>query len=164
MNKFLTIGSARLLVTSSAYASQARLLALGMSETDNDGMYYIQDSRNIFLNPAYVVNNANLVIFEWGSAGQYAMADSTSTTKTSATTINNNTSAPKAQGGFFQKYGEYTYGLYLGNESNTSSLIRAASSSAISAMNGYAGATTDVSSKMLQSADNQIDLFLAGVW
>lgn len=42
------------LASTSVFASQARLLALGMNETDNEGMYYISDARNIFLNPAYI--------------------------------------------------------------------------------------------------------------
>lgn len=146
----------------STYASQARLLALGMSETDNDGMYYVKDARNVFLNPAFASDYGNQVVLEWGSYGQYAMVDTTSTTKTSGTTVNSNTSSPKAQGGFFKKIDEMTYGIYLGNESNTSSLIRAASTSAAAAMNGYTGTAASASSKMLQSADNQIDLFVAG--
>lgn len=160
MKKILAIGSTLLVITSSAYASQARLNALGMNETDNDGMYYIQDSRNIFLNPAYINNYANQLTLEWGATGQNASVLGT----TSASTINNNTYAPKAQGGFFKKSGDYVYGLYLGNESNTSSLIRIASSSAASTLNGCTaagcGAGSNTNSKMLQSTDNQVDLFL----
>ena len=154
------IGSALLVLSSSAFASQARLLALGMNEADNDGSYYIQDSRNIFLNPAYVNNYSNQMMVDWGSAGQLITASAVTTTQSS--TVNNNTAAPKAQGGVFKKYGDFVYGAYLGNESNTSSLLRVAGTSALSAMNGYTGALGSGNSKMLQTADNQIDIFIGG--
>jgi len=164
MKKILLVSGALLAVAGSAHASQARLLALGMNETDNDGMYYIQDSRNIFLNPAFINNYSNELVLEWGSTGQNAGLKST---QLSPTTVNNNLSAPKAQGGFFKKYNDFVYGLYVGNESNTSSLIRAAASSAFAVMNGYdATQATDAlkvqnsNSKMLQSSDNQLDFFL----
>lgn len=160
MKKILTFGSMLLLASTSVFATQSRLLALGMSETDNDGMYNVDDSRNIFLNPAHINTYYNQVVFEYGASGQNASVLGTS----SSTTINNNTYAPKAQGGFFRKQGEYVYGLYVGNESNTSSLIRSAGASAISALNGITNTTTyaDTNSKMLQSADNQLDFFFGG--
>jgi hypothetical protein len=158
MKKIMMIGSALLVLSSSAFASQARLIALGMNETDNEGMYYISDSRNVFLNPAYINIYPNQVVFEWGSVGQYATAGGAS-----VATLNNNTSAPKAQGGFFRKYGDFVYGLYFGNESNTSSLLRVAGTSAISAMNGVTTLpVTGVASKMLPTSDNQVDIFFGG--
>ncbi|MBC7539592.1 MAG: hypothetical protein H7281_12280 [Bacteriovorax sp.] len=161
MKKLMMIGSALLVLSSSAaFASQARLLALGMNETDNEGMYYISDSRNIFLNPAYINVYSNLAEFEWGSAGQIATASAATTLP--AATLNNNTSAPKAQGGVFKKYGDFVYGLYFGNESNTSSLLRVAGTAAGSALNGFTGAPGSGDSKMLQTADNQVDLFFGG--
>ena len=123
MKKITMIGSALLVLSSSSvFASQARLLALGMSETDNEGMYHISDSRDIFLNPAYINIYSNQAEFDWGSAGQ--LAKPTAATASDAT-LNNNTAAPKAQGGVFKKYGDFVYGLYFGNESNTSSLLSA---------------------------------------
>lgn len=160
MKNLLMIGSALLVLSSSAFASQARLLALGMNETDNEGMYYISDSRNIFLNPAYINIYANQAVFDWGNVGQVASANATA--GSTQATINNNTSAPKAQGGVFKKYGDFVYGLYFGNESNTSSLLRVAGTSAAAAMNGYTGTTGSGNSKMLQTADNQVDLFFGG--
>ncbi len=162
--KKIILSSAVLALFGSAntYASQARLLALGMNETDNEGSYYISDVRNMFLNPAYINLYANTVTLEWGSYGQYVMIDSTSTTKTSAATLNVNASAPKAQGGFLKKGENFVYGVYLGNESNTSSLLRIAGTSAVSTMNGYTGTTASATSKMLQTADNQVDVFFGG--
>lgn len=158
MKNLLMIGSALLVLSSSAYATQARLLALGMNETDNEGSYYISDSRNVFLNPAYINVYNNMAVLEWGNVGQYASAGGVTTA-----TLNNNLSAPKAQGGAFKKYGDFVYGLYFGNESNTSSLLRVAGTSAIAVMNGTTALpTTNTASKMLQTADNQVDLFFGG--
>lgn len=158
MKNLMLIGSALLVLSTSAFASQARLLALGMNETDNEGSYHISDSRNIFLNPAYINVYSDYAIFEWGSAGQNAKAGATD----SAATISNNTSSPKAQGGVFKKYGDFVYGLYFGNESNTSALLRVAGSSAISALNARTGGATSAVSKMLQTTDNQLDIFFGG--
>lgn len=161
MKKIILLSSVILTSAStSVFASQARLLALGMNEVDNDGVYYIQDSRNIFLNPAFVNNYADQLMIDWGSSGQLATA-STSTTNQTAT-VNNNTSKPKAQGGVIKKYGDLVYGVYYGNESNTSSLLRVAATSAVSAMNGFNGTAGSGDSKMLQTSDNQIDVFVGG--
>ena len=141
MKKIMMIGSALLVLSSSAFATEARLLALGMKETDNDGMYYIQDSRNIFLNPAYVNNYSDILVTEYGSAGLAVGGKATI----------NKSSSPKAQGGVFKKYGSMVYGAYLGNESNTSSLLRVAAS-----------ATTTPNNFLLQTTDNQLDVFVGG--
>lgn len=155
MKKVLLVGAALSLLSTSAVASQARLLSLGMSETDNDGMYHIQDNRNIFLNPAWLNVYNNYVTAEFGKEGTVAGVTGSSTPYTTF----DKSDKPKAQGGFFKKHGSMVYGLYLGAESNTSSLLRAAGTSSIAAIN-LNGTTPD--SKMLQSADNQFDFFLAG--
>lgn len=147
MKKIILTGIAATLVSTSALASQARLLALGMKETDNEGLYYVQDSRNIFQNPAWVNAYANTVIAEYGDKGALGSLGSTP-----AALLDSNTS-PKAQGGVLQKIGDYVFGVYLGNESNTSTLLRVVGTSAAAAANS-AGA------KVLQSADNQLDLYL----
>lgn len=163
MKNFLMIGSALLVLSSSAYATTSRLLALGMNETDNDGVYHISDERNIFLNPAYINVYNNMAIVEWGDFGQYARVSAASglgAAGTSTATLNASAS-PKAQGGVFKKYGDFVYGLYFGNESNTSSLLRVAGTSAAATFDKFAGAGT-VQSKMLSTADNQLDLFFGG--
>ena len=158
MKKSLLIVSALSLISTSAMATQARLLALGMNETDNEGMYHVSDARNMFLNPAYINLYNDQAIFEWGSVGQYASAGGATTA-----TLNNNALSPKAQGGVFKKHGDYVYGLYFGNESNTSSLLRVAGTSAIAVMNGTTALpNTGTASKMLATSDNQLDLFFGG--
>jgi hypothetical protein len=157
MKKILVTAIAMMIVSAPSFASTARLLALGMNEIDNDGMYIVQDSRNIFLNPAYANIYYNLATLEFGNHGLYVGTDSTGAASTAATVWK--ASTPKAQGGFFKKYGDFVYGVYLGNESNTSSFLRLAATSTASALNNF---TSNKHAKMLQTADNQIDLFLAG--
>jgi hypothetical protein len=155
MKNFIMIGSALLVLSSSAYASTARLLALGMNETDNEGMYYISDSRDMFLNPAYINTYYDFATIEWGDIGTQIKTQTT--TATSPATLNTTTS-PKAQGGAFKKMGNFVYGAYFGNESNTSSLLRIAGTSSAASINPNAAG----GSKMLQTADNQVDLFFGG--
>jgi hypothetical protein len=115
-----------------ASATIARLKALGMTETDNEGSYFIQDDRNIFLNVANVNNYSDTVILEWGNTGNGFGIDADN--------------APLAKGGVLKKSGEYTYGIYLGGESNTSRLLRIVGSSN--------------NATMLEKADNQIEAFV----
>lgn len=154
MKKLLLTGIAATLVSTSALASQARLLALGMKETDNEGLYYIQDSRNIFQNPAWINAYANTVIVEYGDKGSLGSLGGNS-----AALLDGNTT-PKAQGGILQKVGDYVFGVYLGNESNTSTLLRVVGTSAAAAANDVGAGAADKRPKLLQSADNQLDLYL----
>jgi hypothetical protein len=147
MKKLLTVGSALLLLSTSAFATESRLLALGMNETDNEGMYYIQDGRNIFLNSAYVNLYADQLVTEYGKNG----LDVTAAVPGNGSATVDQNHRPKAQGGAFKKFGNMTYGVYYGNESNTSSLLR------IAAIRPAAGLATPI-----PTADNQIDLFVGG--
>ena len=140
MKRILLIGSMLLAFSTSVFATQARLMALGMKETDNDGMYYISDARNVFMNAAYINIYSDQLVSEFGAAGQAAGGKATL----------DNKNAPKAQGGVFKKYGSLNYGVYIGNESNTSSLLRLTAS------------TTPTTATALQTADNQLDLFVGG--
>lgn len=143
MKKTLGLGLVLLLLSNNAFATKARLLALGMDETDNEGSYYIDSVRNIFLNAANVNDFGNTLIFEWGDKGANPQA---ANTQASIDTDNK----PKAAGGFLMNAGDYVWGLYLGNESNTSSLLRIVGSAEGS----------ENTADLLQSSDNQVDLFL----
>ncbi|MBH48705.1 MAG: hypothetical protein CME71_11100 [Halobacteriovorax sp.] len=136
--------------TQMAYATQARLIALGLDELDNEGSYYIQDQRNIFLNAASVNSYADLVVVELGGNGRNVSGNSVASVDQDNLT--------KAQGGFLKKSGNYVYGAYLGNESNTSALLRIASTSNAASVNLVAGPTS--APQMLPTADKQVDLFL----
>lgn len=138
------------LFASNAYATQARLIALGMNELDDEGSYYIKDSRNIFLNPAWINEFPNRVIIEWGSAGYAPLAAAIETTV-------EQDSKQKGQGGFLKKAGNFVYGMYYGNESNTSSFLRLASSGTATTL-----ATALGSNKMVPTAENQIEFFFGG--
>ncbi len=132
MKKIILSAVALSTLSMSAYASKARILALGDETEDN---FYVMDSRYIFTNSSYAADFADQVMLEWGGTGS-----------ASAGTLDQDKD-PKAMGGFLKKSGAYTYGAYLGNESNVSSFLRILASS------------TDT---VLQTADNQIDVFVAG--
>ena len=154
--KKIVIGSALMLLSIQAQASTARLLALGMNEVDNDGVYYIQDARNVFLNPAWVNVYSNMAVMEYGNQGLNLRADTVNDSTNTAANVWQN-STPKAQGGLFKKFENYVVGAYLGDESNTSALLRTAASSTASVFNNYGSAAA--SAKLLQTTQNQLDLF-----
>jgi hypothetical protein len=86
--------------SSSAFASKARLSALGQGATlytdINDGSLYLDDTRNVFLNPAYLNRVTDFANFELGT-----------TTPTAG--------SPNAEGGYFSTTGPIRYGLQLGS-------------------------------------------------
>jgi hypothetical protein len=102
------------LTSTSLLASKARLTALG---EDTNGSFFIEDSRNIFLNPAFMNNFSSQLSFEYGNA----------TTETAS---------PAAEGGLILDKGNKKIGLYLGRISpETSEII--AESADIPGMNFY---------------------------
>ncbi len=151
MRKLIAISSLAALMGMSANATISRTRALGNMETDLEGNYWFDDSRDIFLNPAMMHKYTDSVILEWGGNGQDLTANSDSEVSLNAD------ADPKAQGGFLKKSGNYVYGVYLGNESNTSSQLRALATSQAAIVQGLAAGTGG--GELLQSADNQIDLF-----
>jgi hypothetical protein len=138
MKNILLVGTALMMLAPLAFASKARLQALG---EDKDGSLYISDYRNAFINPAEVNKLSNQVIFEWGDSG-----------KTLGNASLDTDSRPKAQGGFFHTLpnGMKT-GFILGDESDVAALTRILSSN---------GGTSAVG--FMQTADNVLDFFLAG--
>lgn len=85
----------------SASASKARLTALGQS---SNGSLYVEDSRNIFLNPAVLNKNQNSVNFEWGNRAVG--------------------SSPKAEGGIIYTLENMSLSAQLGRVDNaTQSMI-----------------------------------------
>ncbi len=94
MKKQLALAAGLAVLATPALASKARMQALG---EDVDGSFYINDNRNIFLNPAEVLNHRDLVTFEWG-AGQ--------TTDTDGDT--------NAEGGFLRGSGNMVWGAQFG--------------------------------------------------
>jgi len=91
-----------------AYATKARVLALG--ESKDDSSYYFMDDRRVFLNPAFLNQLNDGVFLEWGADG-------------AASTNLDTDASPKAEGGVFKNAGSLSYGLHFGNESDTVSLL-----------------------------------------
>ncbi len=139
MKKFLGLALLASVFTTSAFASVARLEALG---EDQYGSQYINDNRNMFLNAAAVNDHFDFVTFEWGD-----------TTK-----VQNTESTPKAQGGIFRKTGDMVYGVYFGADSNTASQLRAGGLQAIAS-----STSTDVNNLAAQAQnEDTLDLFVGG--
>ena len=109
MRNYLTLAFALLIAASPALASRARLEALGESK---NGSLYIDDSRNIFYNPAFINNYKKKLWLELGTSG------STSADGTAADTATPSTNQMKPEGGFSNTMGDFAYGLYLGHESD----------------------------------------------
>lgn len=107
MKKQLTVALGLAVLATPAFATKARLQALG---EDVNGSFYVNDNRNVFLNPAQVNNHRDLVTFEFG--------DTTQATDATAT--------PRAEGGVFAQGGNLVYGVQFGSESNTSNSFRSA--------------------------------------
>jgi len=102
MKNYLTLVLALSVVSSPAFASRARLESLGEGK---NGSFYIDDSRNMFLNPASIVRYKKKMMLELGgnntgAADGVDLADS------------------RPQGGFTNTFGDFTYALYLNNTSD----------------------------------------------
>lgn len=108
MKKQLTVALGLAVLATPAFATKARLEALG---EDDFGSYFINDNRNQFLNPAQINNHKDLVTYEFGKTGNgTATADAPGN--------------PKAVGGFNKAYGNMVYGAYFGDTTPSSSLVR----------------------------------------
>ena len=91
-----------LLISPTLFATQTRLLALGMKELDNDGSFYIKDDRNIFINPAHVNDYGNFALFDVGGSGLKVGVNDT-TISTNKATKTDPKVYPKALGGILLK-------------------------------------------------------------
>ena len=96
MKKQIALAMGLAVISGSAFASKARLQALGES---TDGSQYISDNRNIFLNAAHVNYHKDMVTFE---AGDQSNDDDTST--------------PNAEGGFLRASNNMVYGVHFGSD------------------------------------------------
>jgi len=101
MKKFLILTLVLSFYSFQVMASKARMLALG--QDDEVGSYILDDTRNVFYNPAYVNRYKEYMIFEWGEDASTADSDT----------------SPKAEGGYFNGGGNFGYGVYLGGESDS---------------------------------------------
>ena len=116
MKKQLVLGLGLAIIASPAFASKARLQALGEA---TDGSFYINDNRNIFLNSAQVNNHKDLVTMEWGTGSGVEGADN----------------APNAEGGIYKSHNNMTYGLQLGRGQTFNTLAETVAAGAFDASN-----------------------------
>jgi hypothetical protein len=98
MKKQILIATGLAVLSTSAFASKARLNALGQG--DDRGSFYVEDSRNIFRNASKINTHKNFLTTEWGTDNA---AEDTA-------------QAPNAEGGFFREMGSFAYGIYLGSD------------------------------------------------
>jgi hypothetical protein len=103
MKKQLTVALGLAVLATPAFASKARLQALG---EDVNGSFYIRDNRNVFLNAAEINNVGDQVTVEWGSG---------------ATTDGDTT--PNAEGGFYKSHGNFNYGVHFGRVSDFNAAV-----------------------------------------
>lgn len=96
MKKHVIIATGAALLSTSAFATKARMSALG--QNSERGSQYIQDSRNKFRNAAHVNSMNNYIVTEWGD---------------------HSAANPQVEGGFFRSTGSLAYGLYFGGERDT---------------------------------------------
>lgn len=153
MKKQMIIATGLALLSSSAYATKARMQALGQDQ--DTGSHYIKDSRSIFKNAAHVNTFKNYVVAEWGT-------DSTTGTATAFTDSN---AAPEAEGGFFREMGSFAYGVYLGSQNKTTQSLMTT--------NSLVGTSTDTNfnhatafavndTGNMEARSNDISLFFGG--
>lgn len=106
MKRLLILGIGTALLSTSVFATKARLEALG---EDQFGSQYISDNRNMFLNAAEIHNHADFLTFEYGDTNH----------------VFDREAEPKATGGYFAREGNAVYGVYFGQDSNTAASLRA---------------------------------------
>jgi hypothetical protein len=106
MVRFLITAISCILLSVPAMASKARLLSLGQ---DPDGSMYIDDTRDVFLNPAYLNDAGDFINLELGAS--------------TVTPYSGPTGVPTAEGGAFRSFGSSVKaGLQLGRSTDTENL------------------------------------------
>jgi hypothetical protein len=161
MNKYLTLVLALSVVSAPAFASRARLEALGEG---GDGSYYIDDARDIFLNPAQIVHYKKKLWLETGTDPSSAstagnpVSVTPNGTGTNSMDVSGNSLTSRAQGGFSNTFGDFTYGVYLNHDSQkTLQNVSVANGVLLKqAANPALGGNTFV------APDSNIELFFAG--
>lgn len=129
-----------LLMASQAFATKARLQALG--EDVADGTFYIDDDRAIFRNVSFIHRYKDNVFVEFGGNGnQLVEADAHN--------------SPIRQGGLIKSMGNMVYGVWFGDDSNTQDLTRLSADTT-------AFGTGAANASKLNRQRNTLDLFVGG--
>jgi len=92
MKKHVLIATGLAVLSTSAFATKARMTSLGQNATY--GSQYLQDTRNVFRNASEVNAMKNYIVTDWKTA------------------------TGEAEGGFFREAGSFSYGVYMGSEIN----------------------------------------------
>lgn len=130
------MGLAVLLSAFEAGASRARLRAFNQ---DSNGSFYVQDARNMFLNPAYLAAQKESLLLDWGKT------ERTGTTPTSA----------EAEGGYVREMGKMNLALQLGRVNDFAKDIRAVNAN-------LSDMTTNVNGGDFAEGQNNVDVLVAG--
>ena len=133
MRNYLTLVLSLIVLSTPAFASRARLESLGESK---NGSFFIDDSRNMFFNPAFINNYKKKMFLEFGAK--------TGTATSNAADATNNT---KPEGGFTNTFGDFSYGVYMGHESDRTL-------NAIQTINGIG--------ETFSTPNNALDFFFGG--
>mgnify|MGYP003962117203 CR=1 FL=1 len=141
MKKKIIVAAGLAVLSTSAFATKARMEALGQDA--NTGSFFMGDSRSVFSNASDVNSMNNYIVTEWGSPLDTDDAQAT----------------PHAEGGFFREMGDFAYGVYFGNEYNGQNAERAALAAG-SAVGNTTAPGTAYDSFLFH--DNALDLFFAG--
>ncbi len=147
MKKHLIVAAGVAILSTSAFATKARMQALGQST--ETGSFYLSDTRNVWSNPAEINNTKDYVVLEVGSANIDATQD------------------VGAEGGFFKEIGNFTAGIYYGNRNKANNVLRAGE--AFETVNPYRalaelydndGVNTGQANFLTEG--NGVDLFIGG--
>lgn len=171
MKKHLALVAAVAVLSSSAYATKARLGALGQGR---DGSYYISDTRNVFYNASAIVDMNKYVVAELGENDNGGPQGGTS----QANTTIDRATAPNAEGGYFGAIGRVAYGVYLGfqdaeaNGACRNNVFSGVAGGAVIAdvpVLGCVGRAAPIAAGVAASGganylgqDNRVDLFVGG--
>ncbi len=124
-----------LLAATGAHATKARLESLNQ---DSSGSYFIQDTRNIFLNPAQLSIMKQELNFEWGKKDRSGLAND----------------IPENEGGFVIALGTGKLAAQLGRVSNFDRLVREVNGNVTDVATNVAGAN-------FGEGQNNIDIMYA---
>ncbi len=141
-------------LSTSVWASKARLEALGQHL---QGSYYIDDTRNIFINPASINLFKDYISLEWGSRGGAAAEEILGKGVAGSHDEADSSASAKAEGGVIRSVGHFVWGVYLGNEDESAFLNRARVDQKL---NTVSSSTTETESFLEE--DNRLDFFFGG--
>ena len=142
MKKHVIVAAGLAVLSTTAFASKARLEALG--QNSDTGSFFISDSRNVFKNPALVNSFNNYATFEWGETNNSLDTSSATSQATYNTAVSGYGTSQRPEGGFFRKSGSFSYGLFMNSN------VRSMNSSIVSENSTFL------------TEDNRFDLFIAG--